>query len=350
MNSGFGKRFRRCVLHIGTEKTGTSTIQRFLSRNRQQLAQDGIVYPAATGRSGGSQWGFVACSQEKPWGSDVGAAFGIHSAEDREQYREQLRRSLRSEFDAVPAADTLLISSEHLHSRLQNEQGIARLREFLDLWVEEYEIVVYFRRQDRVAVSYYSTKIKAGNPEPVLFHGAPKGQLPYYFDYDRIYDNWSAVFGPESIRARLFSPREWVSGDLVQDFCILCGLSVDKKHFPKPENESLSQAGVDFLLELNRRMPNMVDGKRNPRRDALANRVSELCKGKNWPASRADAKAFFERFADSNARLKEKAFPGRSEPLFDDDFSDYPEKLDVSERRYEDAVEIAIKLWESKCL
>ena len=56
------KPFRRCIIHIGTEKTGTSSIQHFLSMNRAALAEQGVLYTDFTGSDGGSQWGFVVAS------------------------------------------------------------------------------------------------------------------------------------------------------------------------------------------------------------------------------------------------------------------------------------------------
>ncbi len=348
ISRGGKKRFKRCVLHIGTEKTGTSTLQRFLTVNRKELVRDGVIYPSATGNNGGTQWGFVACAQNKPWETDVGVALGIHSAMDQELYREALRKKLLREFAAAPKANVLLISSEHLQSRLFSKETIARIKAFLEPWVERFEIVLYLRRQDRVAVSLYSTKIKSGNPTPILFSGAPKGPVPYYFDYDKIYDNWCAVFGEETLKVRLFSPHEWEQGDLVYDFCTVCGLRPEGKRMPVVENESLNQMGADFLLEVNRKMPRMVEGQRNKERDAVTRLISELCHGKNYPASRKEAMKFYHRYLECNARIKEKAFPDRSEPLFDEDFSDYPESVDKLEPRYADAVELALRIWKMK--
>ncbi len=44
-------RSRRCVLHIGLEKTGTTTIQNRLASNRERLLERGILYPRSAGRS-----------------------------------------------------------------------------------------------------------------------------------------------------------------------------------------------------------------------------------------------------------------------------------------------------------
>lgn len=39
------KRMATVYLHIGTMKTGTSALQRFLSDNREYLKQQGVLYP-----------------------------------------------------------------------------------------------------------------------------------------------------------------------------------------------------------------------------------------------------------------------------------------------------------------
>ena len=39
------------VLHIGSGKTGTTSIQRFLAQNRARLAELGLLYPQTPGRS-----------------------------------------------------------------------------------------------------------------------------------------------------------------------------------------------------------------------------------------------------------------------------------------------------------
>ncbi len=54
------KKLKRCVIHIGTEKTATNSIQHVLSINRKMFSDEGVIYPEATGRGGGSQIGFVA--------------------------------------------------------------------------------------------------------------------------------------------------------------------------------------------------------------------------------------------------------------------------------------------------
>lgn len=337
---------RRCVLHIGTEKTGTSTIQHFLSANREALARDGIVYPRFTGPRGGSQWGFTAVAMDCPWKSDIGVALDIRSEQDAANYRKQLAAALTEELHAVEPANTLLISSEHFHSRLDTRESIARLKSFLAPWAEEFEVMLYLRRQDRVALSHYSTKIKSGNPEPAVFPSADEDGLPYYYDYERIFANWAGVFGEAAIRVRLFEREELKNGDLITDFCETAGISAEGLLRPGTVNESLNLQGMHFLTEVNRQIPK-TDGRSTLLRDRLVAFVSKQCAGKSYPVARDEARAFEALFAESNRRLAARVFPQRQRPLFDDDFDAYPVEPARSERRYEDAVALAVRMLES---
>ncbi len=55
-------------LHIGTEKTGTTSVQKFFRANREVLAQNGIIYPLAPGKQ--NHMGLAASAQ------DIGQARG----------------------------------------------------------------------------------------------------------------------------------------------------------------------------------------------------------------------------------------------------------------------------------
>ena len=46
---------KRLILHIGMHKTGSSSIQHFLSRNRLALAAAGVLYPRSVGPDGRRQ-------------------------------------------------------------------------------------------------------------------------------------------------------------------------------------------------------------------------------------------------------------------------------------------------------
>jgi len=64
------------------------------------------------------------------------------------------------------------------------------------------KVVLYLRRQDELAVSRYNTRIKNGQTRREIFY--PKDASSPYYDYRRLLDHWSAVFGKEALRPRIF--------------------------------------------------------------------------------------------------------------------------------------------------
>lgn len=338
------RRFDLCILHIGTEKTGTTTIQQFLAANRPALASESVLYPVAGGAEG-SQWGYAACAAEAPWASDLGVRLGIHDPESAAAYRAGLQAAMEREFAAHPACHTLLISSEHFHSRLTTTDAIGRLKAFLEPHAREFAIVLYLRRQDRMAVSRFSTAIKVGLAPQGPFPRSGTGDLPYIYDFERIHRNWVAVFGNPAMRVRVFQQDRFVAGDLLADFAAACGIVQAGKSLPGRANESLGQAGIDFLREANRQLTPMLGTAVHRVHAELTALVSELCAGTTRPVSRAEAQQFYALFRPGNERLSRLVCPRPDPALFDEDFSDYPEVAEHPQPRHEDAVRIALRIW-----
>ena len=340
------KRFDLCTLHIGTEKTGTTSIQRYLRLNRALFRKQGILYPAAIGEAQWSQWELVAASHETPWAIDAGKSVGLSAPEDVEPYRARLVEDLREEFDRTPNTSRLLLSSEHLHSRLTTPDAVGRLKAMLDRWAASYRIIFYIRRQDRLAVSYLSTQLKSGAHQdgPVTL---PAGaSATHYYAYDALFDLWASVFGTEAMAVRLYDPEAWQDGDLISDFCAAAHLPATGRRPDRDYNKSLNRSGSDVLRAFNRQLASGEITLSDADRDLFSSSVAVLSRGKHYPIDRAAAEAFYKPFKPGNERLLQLAFPERSAPLFDEDFSEYPETVDTTLASYDDAVRLAFELWQ----
>ena len=281
----------------------------------------------------------------RPWESDLGRVHDIFSKADQQRFRQGFIQSLQVEFDESPFTNTLLISSEHFHSRLATLDMISALKAFLDPWVETFRIILYLRRQDRVAVSLHSTALKSGNPNELKQLPVYNGNIPYYYNYEAIHENWSAIFGQDKVNVRLFDKREWADGCLIGDFCQSCEIELANTSKARTENRALTLRGAQFIREINRQISSSSVDLPSEDRASLVRLVSQLCEGKHYPVSRDNAKAFYRQFDGVNERIKQNIFPYRSDPLFDDDFSDYPEQGVAQKPRYEDAVALAVEIW-----
>jgi len=342
------KPLNKGILHIGCEKTGTSSIQRFLSMNRPSLKKQGFIYPVAGGTLyGGSQTGYAVVARKEAWLTDMGKALGLLTPGAVTEYRQQLAAQLQIEISRVRRGHTLVLSSEHFHSRLRSAEEIAALRSFLEPFCESFEVVMYFRRQDRVAVSLYATHVKSGNPSPKPF--LPAIELPetYYYRYDEIFQSWAQVFGAESLRAGIYQPDELLGGDLLQDFCHRSGIPFEGKKIPEAQNMSLSPEAAQFLLEVNRQMRAGELAMESVDRNLLIREIERLFPGKVFPFDRQTALEFYSRFWECNANLQVQAFPGRTTLLFEEDFSEYPDVVQSSTDPFPHSVKIALQLAQS---
>jgi hypothetical protein len=316
-----GGRMRKAVIHIGTEKTGTTSIQASLRELRDALPAHGFAYPSSPGERNHIRLAIYAL------GGGAGSR-GLVLREARVRGTEEgvadwLPKRLGAELAELPErVHTVVFSNEHLHSRIRTEEGVARLKALLDRHFDSYRIVVYLRRQDELAVSRYSTQIKTGSArEQVLPHARPS--VDAYFDYAALLDRWGAVFGHEALVPRLFIRRELAGGDVVQDFLGVCGLpAIEVPEATAAQNVALSGVAQDFLRRVNAVLPRQR-GSVRPRR--LLRLAAAHGKGGALLPPRAAAEAFLARFAAGNEAVRAAFFPERP-MLFDADFSRYPER------------------------
>jgi len=171
----------KVILHIGGEKTGTTTIQSGLLENAELLESNQILYPRFPEWLEGPTHAYVAAAflpaHER---SFVSRPLECPSPE---QVREKLTRC-RERFN------TVIISDEHLSSRLQIDE-ITKLSETLSPF--SVEIIYYARRQDELLLSWFSTAILNGLPDWLHSEEIERYFLGL-FDHSRILDLWSAAF------------------------------------------------------------------------------------------------------------------------------------------------------------
>ena len=331
------KQFKLCVLHIGTEKTGSTSIQAFLRQNRAALERDGFFY---TDTSIGSQWEFVTLVHPHPWRTDLGRIFNISDEQSKQQFCEMFLANFRKQISQSRKASTLLISSEHFHSRLVTPSMIEDLKSTLDPFVEDFRILVYFRRQDELAVGQFNTKIKGG------FRGTqipPRDQT--YYDYDALVSRWASVFGLDAIKAGLYRPLAQLENGLLTDFCRNAGINFDNKVIPLWKNQSLSGSGLRFIQVLKQIYKDQTIVMSESDFRDLAELSTRHNAGRFQALSKSEARSFYAKFSEGNRAVRDKLFPDYPASLFDEDFSNYSTEAEALPVSYEEAVIQMLKLW-----
>jgi hypothetical protein len=333
-------------LHIGCEKTGTTSVQRFLRANRELLAQNAILYPHAPGEENQMALAVAAQSEFGPLRKKI---FQLRSWPEVEEFRVKLRDGLRSELEARPY-DRVFMSGEHCSSRLVTHEEVAWLRDFLHEFFDDMTIVVYIRRQDDFLLSTYSTDVKGGAVHPLR---VPDGDLAQRrYNYWELLSRWADVFGRERIICRKYERGSLKGGDIIQDFLDAIGLDADLAYtHPRHLNESLDAECLEFLRLLNRHIPRLTNEGVNKTRGNIVSLLLNLPQGPLLTLPAAELAAFMSRFRESNARVAAEYFGGMKEnsddPLFDRSHDTRP-RAAAPEMTLETAIRFFAAIWEQK--
>ena len=308
------------ILHIGAEKTGTTSIQQHLYSNRDALQKAGYHLLQSAGTHNQRALAAYALDDEEP--DDFFVERNIMSPRERADFRKAFVQVLERELRAIPdSTKAVIISSEHFHSRLRNVAAIGRVRALLQPYAAEFSVIGYLREQCDACVSWYSTSIKYGETDALDEFMQRCQPQNYHFDYERILGNWSAVFGPEALELCVFERECFFQHDLLQDFLHRIDAQLPEKmrstHYV--DNESLSVAGQQLLLAINCGFTELESSLTPQSLMRMRRRCESMVYarlrgvGEQPPASVRDT--IRESFATGNERVRLRYFPER-ERLF----------------------------------
>ena len=269
-------RSRRLILHIGTQKTGSTSLQKLLDERRESLLADGVLY-ASTRR--GFKHKHLARAARK---ADLSA-----------------RDALMAEFDAS-GAHTLVVSDEAFW-RASADAPVAffaPLRETLRI-----EVVVYLRRPDLYIESLYKQTLRTGREDEQRDIAAfwRSDEIRGRLDYASLLQTWSTV--ADALHVFDFA-REVKARGLVRSF--FEGLSLDVAEVPEDRVEHRSPDGQWALAMRQARALGL------PLPGALLERVSLLAEAQPGFAptrhllGRRERQALLDHCAPELERLRER--------------------------------------------
>ncbi len=203
----------KLLLHIGSHKTGSTSIQHFCALNRELLKSLGFLYP----KNQDSAYVFNYLASHLAFGRK-------HSVRD---YMNSVSKQARQE-----NCHTVIISAESFYAMTAffiDIQGMSRVND--DYWTNEerlirdlhescdgygeIDIVCYLRAQNELASSLYNQFVKNTFGISDSFVDFLKIVAPI-FDYERHIQLWENVFGFGHLRIKNFASCK---ENLIEDFC-----------------------------------------------------------------------------------------------------------------------------------
>ena len=328
----------KCTLHIGTAKTGTTSVQKFFHRNRSSLLDEyGILYPQFESkfRTGAShralsyyaagekllsdqKWNIKSAVEKQLWESDFQKSFRLGM---KNGFQTEFIDRIRHLLNKTPRCEHYFLSSEHLHSRITTETQVERIVNLLSEFFDEINLVIFLKPQSSLAVSRYSTVLKSGKANGNIFKSFTEQDT--FYNYHKFLSWWGKLIGDQSITIRIIDDRASQTMDAVEEMCSIIG--IDGKSLPIPatrNNVHLNVDSLDFLYILNQYLlDNNLNVSFELRKRIIRTLENIGSSDRKLPAQNS-AILFDELYGESNYQLAKKF--NLLQPLFHVDYSKYP--------------------------
>lgn len=330
----------KAIIHIGTPKTGTTTIQNFLFKNFGALKKQGVFVP-----KGNNRWEHFArhldlCAAIMvPGMQELRPLFPVRGYRSfrhifrceknfTSEFQRKLWEKIQNEIKSnCSKNDLVLFSAEHFSSRTSEE--VERLKQLMSSLFDDVTIVVYLRRQSEYLVSRYGQDIKTGATREIFdYLNDPEERS--FLAYHKLIEWWS-IFGKDKLKIRLFDRKEFLDNDLLSDFAYAAGFDLKGLERIRDANVSMDSAYIEFLRLLNLSCPAMrnpwkLDHFRSQLYSSLrAVEKAKLKHKKAYYLNRSEAQRIIDHCQEGNDWIA-REYLGR-EKLFSDDVSMYPEEV-----------------------
>lgn len=312
--------YMKLLVHIGTQKTATTSIQHFCVHNRKLLKSCGYLYP----KNNSHPFLFNFLAQQLVQGRQDRVARYLQKV--RTQGQRKKCHTVIISAESFYAMSFFFLSPREESRASEYWQIEARLIEELSRCCDGYDdikIACYLRPQDDFAAAFYNQLVKISPYFDETYKEFIEGDKPI-FDYERHIRLWEKYFGADSISIRNFLTCK---RDIVEDFLenfLEPGLFSKSNEKQFRSNLRLNRDVLEF-----KRVFNSTDPDKS-----LAN-IGIECHKKINPqfvdkpgyqvfASQDYRKQFFGLFSDGNDILAERYCLGKLPVIANEQDPTYP--------------------------
>lgn len=245
------KIYMKCILHIGTEKTGSTILQNWLYLNQKELSVQRVAISKFLQNNNNRD----LCAFFQSSYDDFFRARGIDNLNKKTIFFSGFLDNFSVEIKELSGNhDYMIITSEHFHSRLTNIDDIKALRDFLFLHFEDVKVICYFREQSLVRESLYSTALRCGYSCSLADFHQSIGIDSHYYNYFFMFSKWESVFGINKLESVIYDSKCWYESDIRKDFIIRVfnGICLDHLNYSVDRaNEKLSYVQAVLVRMVN---------------------------------------------------------------------------------------------------
>lgn len=333
----------KAIIHIGMPKTGSTSIQTWLSSNYVALKAEGVrsnLKSEAFGlspkiRRRAFRFAVIQVAMHELGADECTAWTGLGGIKIKRDMIRQSYKHQTNQLEKLSGKPGRFVHSDEQLYRCNEIQADA-LDRYLSRFFSSITYVIYIRNTVDFLVSTYSQKLHSSpfHAERTRAYSeflklCVNDLAPYGVDssYGKLFD-WSKALG-NRLKIRLLEPDWLENGDLIEDLASLFGVAASGK--PDRVNESFAAEYIEYVRFVNHEfdgnLPMEIRGK-----ILEILKVSSAGKPKLAPSD-AEAKAIHDFHREQEESIREEFFPNKPF-LFSPKFRDMgvaPEPL--TERR-----------------
>ncbi|EEC4842259.1 hypothetical protein G5F52_000592 [Campylobacter lari] len=221
-------------LHIGTMKTGTSTIQDFLFFNRELLIKNDFLYPISIKNEGIL--------------NDHNVIVDI--IENNQICKIKAFKKELSKFKC----SNVIISAENIQWKFNTIRHVKKMKDFFEnIGFQNIYILIYLREPSELYLSMSSQAIKDNHYADFMFLEPWNNKKALDLcNYKKTILRYEKIFSKEKLIVRLFSKNDFINNSLIEDFTNSLKLKWNKEFkIPKNSNGSLNILGIELVKAIN---------------------------------------------------------------------------------------------------
>lgn len=309
-------------IHIGTSKTGTTTIQTYCGINREQLKSKGVLFPIMP-------YHYDRITENRN-GHFLYAKIYENGVRNKEKEEQVLKQELDYIVDCFKDYDNVLLSEESIWwATATRRKGLWKyLQEHSQQNNYQVKIIVYLRRQDQFMMSRYNQILKTdtggGTQRFYEYFKDMNGKYKCVMNYRQRLDYMAKFFPKENIVVKRFDRSYFYNGDLNADFLHILGVEIDDTfaELPKDENLGISVQSGELKRVLNR-LGTMTFAE-NQKILQMLNECEELLPKREVSIMTTEhIEKFMKKFIDDNESIAVD-YIGDGKPMFDYNYKKKP--------------------------
>lgn len=289
---------KKLFLHIGTHKTGTTSLQFFLDKNREDLLTQGFCYPQIA-------WYHHA---QHMLAFQLQNVCPDHMPQPENNIWKHLNEIIESS-----SCENVILSSEEFS--VIDKSAIEKLKNYLKKF--EVKIIIYLRSQVDLFESMYNQQVKdwkSPRKEPIQFFLTQPDKLYPKFNYFENLKNWVEFFGKDNIIVKGYE-----GSNTIDSFLNIVG--IDKSKIKDSDSKIDTNKSISLKsLEIMRLSKHLIkDEEIRKKLFFLSNSLFVPLKSESL-LSFDEKINFMKRYTDCNEELKNLFLPNSNDLFLSSEF------------------------------